>query len=42
MEGSTFVEPKVLKAWNDFRRTLALPPTIEREGENPKRLREAS
>jgi hypothetical protein len=41
---ANFVEPKVLKAWNDFRRTLALPQTLERPGgeEPPKRLKEAS
>ena len=30
LAGAAFVEPKVLKAWNDFRKTLALPPTLER------------
>ena len=43
MAGATFVEPKVLRAWNDFRKTLSLPPTIEKpEAEGLKRLREAS
>lgn len=28
-----FLEPKFLKAWNDFRKSMALPPVIEREGE---------
>jgi hypothetical protein len=42
MGGAALVEPKVLKAWNDFRKTLTLPPTLEKmEGEGPKRLKEA-
>jgi hypothetical protein len=39
--GSGLVEPKVLKAWSDFRKTLALPPTLDREENGPKRLKEA-
>jgi hypothetical protein len=39
----TLIEPKIMKAWTDFRKTLILPPTLERaEGEvvSPeKRLR---
>ena len=39
----TLIEPKVLKAWNEFRRVMALPPVIERHTEEePKRLKEAS
>lgn len=38
-----FIEPKILKAWNEFRKTMALPPTLEpSEGEvlgPEKRLR---
>lgn len=46
LQSPTFIEPKVLKAWNDFRKTLALPATLDApEGEivpAGKRLREAS
>lgn len=40
----TMVEPKILKAWSDFRKAMALPALIERSEEEgqSKRLREAS
>jgi len=39
----TLIEPKVLKAWNEFRRVMALPPVIDRPSEDEqKRLKEAS
>lgn len=41
----TLSEPKVLKAWNEFRRVTALPPTVERsesESLGAKQLEAAS
>jgi len=29
----TLGDPKVLKLWNDFRKTLSLPPVVEQHGE---------
>jgi hypothetical protein len=26
----TLIEPKILRAWNDFKKVMALPPTLER------------
>lgn len=40
--GANFVEPKVLRAWNDFRKTLSLPPTLERDTEGRAALVKAS
>jgi hypothetical protein len=39
--GASLVEPKVVKAWNEFRRTLALPPTLS-DGEGKTSLVKAS
>jgi hypothetical protein len=41
LESPTFVEPRVLRAWNDFRKTLALPPTLA-DGEGKTALVKAS
>jgi len=30
LPGLTLAEPKLAKAWTDFRRAMALPPTLER------------
>jgi len=36
------IEPKVLKAWNDFRKAMALPALVEQTEVDPtKRLKEA-
>lgn len=39
---STLSDPRVLKAWNEFKRVAAVPSTIERGREDSKQLREAS
>jgi len=40
----TLIEPKILKAWTEFRKVMALPALIERNGEAApaKQLKEAS
>lgn len=40
---ANFLEPKFQKAWNEFRKTMALPATIQQSPEDapPKRLKEA-